>query len=278
LCPGTVGAHRRCFHGRPRTGRGGSAFPGGNAEGGGFQLVPWLRHRRLPRSLEHRDGLPRVQAWPAGQARLPLQGDSIDAHLTIVFADLTVSRRAGARPAGREVCSCCGLEMCLARTWRVPAVGVPGRSQADLSPGLPRTRRTRSAANARREPHPPCRVWSLTIAPVYRPGWIHISRFWHAAANDARYPPSPWPLATGGLVEPYGPPVPVESSTSRVISTAYLPNVLTCSYLRAAAQKPARWSGLARSSARPSPTPASCAAVIWAAPCPYQSGTRCARG
>ena len=28
LCPGTVGAHRRLFHGRPRTGRGGSAFPG----------------------------------------------------------------------------------------------------------------------------------------------------------------------------------------------------------------------------------------------------------
>jgi hypothetical protein len=27
LCPGTVGAHRRLFHGRPRTGRGGSAIP-----------------------------------------------------------------------------------------------------------------------------------------------------------------------------------------------------------------------------------------------------------
>ena len=27
LCPGTVGAHRRLFYGRPRTGRGGSAFP-----------------------------------------------------------------------------------------------------------------------------------------------------------------------------------------------------------------------------------------------------------
>ncbi|MDX6337924.1 MAG: hypothetical protein QOG05_5264, partial [Streptosporangiaceae bacterium] len=36
LCLGTVGAHRRCFRGRPRTGRGGSAFPGSNAEGGGL--------------------------------------------------------------------------------------------------------------------------------------------------------------------------------------------------------------------------------------------------
>jgi hypothetical protein len=62
LCPGTAGAHRRLFHGRPRTGRGGSAFPGSNAETGGFQLVPRLRHRQPPRSAEHREELPRVQA------------------------------------------------------------------------------------------------------------------------------------------------------------------------------------------------------------------------
>src|ERR1700722_13668038 len=37
LCPGTVGAHRRLFHGRPRTGRGWQRVsPGSNAEGGGF--------------------------------------------------------------------------------------------------------------------------------------------------------------------------------------------------------------------------------------------------
>jgi hypothetical protein len=82
--------------------------------------------------VEHREELPRVQVWPAGQARLPLQGDSIDARLAVVFADLAVSRRAGARPAGREARSCCGLEVYLARIWRGPAAGVPGRSQADL--------------------------------------------------------------------------------------------------------------------------------------------------
>jgi len=42
-----------------------------------------------------------IQARPAGPARLPLQGDSIDARLAVVFADLPVSRRAGARPAGQ---------------------------------------------------------------------------------------------------------------------------------------------------------------------------------
>jgi hypothetical protein len=41
------------------------------------------------------------------------------------------------------------------------------------------------------------RVWPLTIAPCGTARCTHISRFCHAAANQARYPPSSCSLATG---------------------------------------------------------------------------------
>jgi hypothetical protein len=59
LGPATVGAHRRLFHGRPRTGRGWQRVsPGSDAEGGGFRLAARLRQRELPRLAGHRDAAP----------------------------------------------------------------------------------------------------------------------------------------------------------------------------------------------------------------------------
>jgi hypothetical protein len=67
LCPRTVGAHRQRFRGRPRTGRGGSAFPGGTAEGGGLSSYRGLviGSRRDFRNLGKRSRTcgPYLRAW-----------------------------------------------------------------------------------------------------------------------------------------------------------------------------------------------------------------------
>jgi hypothetical protein len=50
-----------------------------------------LRDRRLPPALANREELPHVQARPSGPPDLPPHADSIEAHLSIVFAAMAVS-------------------------------------------------------------------------------------------------------------------------------------------------------------------------------------------
>ena len=62
---------------------------------------PGVRHRALPTSCSaHREGLPDVQARPAGRPIYHRKRDSIEAHLTIVFAALAVSHWIETKPAG----------------------------------------------------------------------------------------------------------------------------------------------------------------------------------
>jgi hypothetical protein len=67
--------------------------PASSEGGGGFQLVPRLGDRQLPRSLERREEFPRVQGRPAGpSARLPPLARLIGARPATVFAALAVNR------------------------------------------------------------------------------------------------------------------------------------------------------------------------------------------
>src|ERR1700691_1475648 len=102
---------------------------------------------------------------------------------------------------------------------------------------------------------------------VVQPGAFISAGSGHAAANCARYPPSPWLPTTARALSCMGSPFPVEPSTSPAIGIAYLPNVLTFSYLRVAAQTPARRSGAGAVECQPhpGPTPGVVCGVIGAA-------------
>ena len=81
---------------KPRPGR----WPAGRDTPPTSFTILGVRDRRLSPAVAHREGLPDVQARPASPAIYHRTRDSIEAHLTIVFAAMAVCHCRTPKPVG----------------------------------------------------------------------------------------------------------------------------------------------------------------------------------
>jgi hypothetical protein len=136
LGPGTVGAHRRLFHGQPRTGRAAARSPGGGAnDGDGFQFVPRLSFRQPLRSPGPWAGASATTPDPEGRR-------AYHTNATWAMSALPSLAAVAAGPPGRLV------RTSSRSTWRCSSTRSCSRSATDRSPTGPTVARRGSASRA----------------------------------------------------------------------------------------------------------------------------------